>query len=146
MCYLILLSTSSNEDLSQYNNELVRFEKNIPDVPQREKLKYKNHWYVGSKSGCSCTFRHLYSTELGFAPPVDWYPEEEDEIEATLQVSRIIRRLVIQGELVDCIDIWEGNKDNQLDLKAIEVNLGEVPDEAFRFMENHLFTFSKSQG
>ena len=144
MCYFILLSTSSDEDLSQYNNELVRFEKNIPDIPEVKDLKYKNSWYLGSKSGCSCTFRHLCSIELGFAPPEDWYPEEEEEIEATLQVARIIRRLVNQGELVDCLDIWEGNKDKNMPLKAIEVNLADVPDEAFRFMENHLFTFSNN--
>jgi hypothetical protein len=146
VCYLVVLSTSSDEDLSEYNNELVHFEKEIPDLAEIEKLKYQNKWYLGSKSGCSCTFRHLYSTELGFASPVDWYPEEEDEIDATLQVAKIIRQLVNQGESVDCIDIWEGNKNNQLEIKTINVNLSEVSDEAFRFMENYLFTFSKSHG
>ena len=49
--------------------------------------------HVGSKSGCSCTFRHLYSIELGFGEPVDWYPEEPDAIEATIQLASTIRRL-----------------------------------------------------
>ena len=74
MCYLIYVSTDSAENLSQHNSALIRFEKKLgncaPEV--MDLLQYEYPWYVASKAGCSCTFRHLSSTELGFAEPVDW--------------------------------------------------------------------------
>ena len=95
---------------------------------------------MGAKEkGCSCSFRHLYSIELGFSEPVDWYPEEEDEIKATLEVIKVIRGLLEGGAEVDCIDAWEG--DSPHPLTELEVDLGEISDEAFRFYENHHFIF-----
>ena len=102
-------------------------------------LRNEHHWYVGSRSGCSCTFRHLFSTELGFSEPVDWYEEDESEIAATLSFIKIIRQLVENGQRVDCIDAWNDAK--QDDILERVVNLKIVNDEQFRFFENHHFVF-----
>ena len=84
MCYSVYLSTDFEGDLSQHSSALIRFEKDFTNCEPEimDLLLYEHPWYVGSKAGCSCTFRHLSSVELGFGKPVDWYAEELDEIEA----------------------------------------------------------------
>jgi|SRR5262245_54395680 len=141
MCYSLLLSTTSNRDLAAHNNELVRFSRDLPTIDAVSDLKHPHKWYVGSRSGCSCSFRHLYSVELGFGEPVRWYEEESDDIEATLQVIAIIRELVAGGESVDCIDAWptETASTNEL-----IVPLATVSDREFRFFENYHFIFTET--
>ena len=139
MCYAIYLSTNLNDDLSQFDSDLIKFERAVSKIPIITLLKYKYQWYVASKSGCSCTFRHLYSTELGFGAPVDWYKEEADEITATLSFIKIIRKLVVRGGKVDCVDIWFGTELS--DIQDKRVNLTEIEDEQFRFFENYHFQF-----
>ncbi|MCX5892705.1 MAG: hypothetical protein NTW80_06995 [Deltaproteobacteria bacterium] len=79
--------------------------------------------------------------ELGFGEPVDWFPEEEDELRATTELYRVIDRLVSQGNLVDCLDIWMGAA--QCDLKEMVVDLKAVSEHAFRLFENYHFVFEK---
>jgi hypothetical protein len=140
MCYVILLSTSSDEDLTRHNSDLVRFSRELPDDGDVEKLNYPHRWYLGSKAGCSCTFRHLYSIELGFGEPVYWYEEAPDEIAATLEAIAVIRRMVDRGDEVDCLDAWprENLSPAVMDL---DVDLSKVADAEFRFFENHHFVF-----
>lgn len=142
MCYSIYLSTNTDLDLSRNNSDLVHFMKE--SVPQRYRslLRYPNQWFVGSKSVCSCTFRHLHSIELGFSEPQDWYPEDEQEIEATLIFIKIVREVVNKGYQVDCIDIWEAA--TQAGIVQIMVNLDQISDDQFRFYENHRFIFKSS--
>ena len=140
MCYSIYLSTDSNRDLSGENSDLLRFKCERIDQPIRTLLQHEYQWYVGSQSGCSCTFRHLYSTELGFGEPVDWYPENEPELTATKSFIEIVRRLVGKGHQVDCVDIWYGTAND--DIIEMEVNLDKVKNEQFRFFENHYFYFT----
>ncbi len=85
MCYGVYVSTDSSEDLATRNTDLVRFEKVADPLsdPCITLLDFPSQWYVGSKSRCSCTFRHLTSIELGFSEPVDWYTEEQEELDAT---------------------------------------------------------------
>lgn len=147
MCYVTLLSTTSKADLALGNNEIVRFSRDLPDVPEERFLAYMNKWHIGSKSGCSCEFRHLYvgSVELGFGLPEDWYPEDPSEIEATRQVIATIRELVENGDSVDCVDAWDHGQEAADSLAGeIDVNLAEISNEAFRFFENHRFTFSNT--
>jgi len=144
MCYLLLLSTTSNQDLTAHNTELVRFSAELPAIADASNLKYPRKWYIGSRSGCSCSFRHLYSVELGFGEPVDWYEEEEKDIEATLQVISIIRALVSNNESVDCIDAWEHHDLLPRATNKLAVDLGAVRDREFRFFENHHFTFTSN--
>ena len=139
MCYSIHLSTDSSQDLAGENSELLRFEKESIAEPFRSMLRNEHQWYVGSQSGCSCTFRHLFSIELGFGEPVDWYEEDEIEIAATLSFIKIIRRLVESGQRVDCIDAW--NDATQDDILERVVNLKNMDDKQFRFFENHHFVF-----
>ena len=141
MCYTVYLSTDSCADLSSYNTELVRFEsiKDSREDPVICLLEFPHQWYVGSKTGCSCTFRHLVSIELGFGEPEDWYPEEQDELEATQQLYEVISTLLTTGHRVDCLDRWEGAKPEELE--TLDVSLAQVSKKAFRLFENYRFTF-----
>lgn len=141
MCYVLLLSTTSSDDLTVHNNELVHFSRELPKIAEVTELKYANKWYIGSKSGCSCSFRHLYSVGLGFGEPVDWYKEEPEEIEATLQFVRTVRELLAKGHNVDCIDVWEHQEMNPVPKDELDVDLSSIKESEFRFFENHHFTF-----
>jgi hypothetical protein len=146
MCYVLLLSTTSVEDLSQQNTELVRFTTELPAIAEVAVLQHANRWYVGSKTGCSCTFRHLYSVELGFGEPVDWFEEDPEGIEATLSLIALIRRLVGRGEEVDCVDAWEHQAMHAVAGAVLDVDLSAVSDRQFRFFENHHFRFRSQPG
>ena len=142
MCYLVYISTDFEEDLSQHNSGLISFEKDASsgDPEIINLLHYNNQWYVGSKAGCSCTFRHLHSVELGFGEPVDWYAEDPDEIDATKLFYDVMIKLISAGNQVDCIEFWTGAKKDQI--KRLEVDLASISRTAFRFFENHHFIFS----
>lgn len=145
MCYTVYLSTDSSNDLSVHNTQLVRFKKYEvnTDDPIVTLLDFPHQWHVGSKSECSCTFRHLMSIDLGFGAPVDWYHEEPDELNATRELYSIIVSLLLTGHQVDCIDKWEGTEPE--DIQTLEVSLDEVPPETFRLFENHKFRLTKEQ-
>ena len=145
MCYLVYISTDFEGDLSQHNSALISFEKDFTNADTEiiDLLLYKYHWYVGSKAGCSCTFRHLSSIELGFSEPVYWYEESSDEIEATKIFYDEISSLISQGNKIDCIEIWAGTKRDQI--KRLEVDLSAVPRDAFRFFENPHFVFNNAE-
>ena len=139
MCYSLYISTDSTEDLTELNSELVRFEKITGSIidPCIQLLGFPNQWYVGSKTGCSCTFRHLYSIELGFSEPEDWYPEEQDELDATGELYDTFSRLLSAGYRIDCLDSWVRTEPN--DIRTIVVSLNEISKKAFRLFENHRF-------
>ena len=141
MCYLVYISTDFEGDLSRHNSALIRFEKDFTDCEPEVKdlLLYEHPWYVRSKAGCSCTFRHLLSVELGFGEPVDWYEEQVDEIEATKIFYDVVAALISVGSMVDCMDIWSGAKKDQI--KRLTVDLLSISRGAFRFFENHHFIF-----
>lgn len=140
MCYIVFLSTSSPEDLSAESTDLVRFGREHLDNEVASMLAYEHKWYVGSASGCSCTFRHLMSPELGFGRPEDWFPEERDAIEATAAFVAVVRRMLDSGYQVDCIDAWAGAERAGIIKK--DVDLSAIADEEFRFFENHHFAFT----
>jgi hypothetical protein len=141
MCYALLLSTTSSDDLSQFNSEGLRFEKTIPDRLSSSDLYYPNKWYVGSRTGCSCSFRHLAGPEFEFGVPEDWFPEDKLDIEATLLFIRVVRSLVLKAEQIDCVDLWAGSDAGDVEIPLMPVNLNQIPDEQFRFFENHHFDF-----
>ena len=144
MCYLIYISTDSTKDLSQHNTTLVRFEKDIGNQSPgiMDILLYEYPWYVASKAGCSCTFRHLTSIELGFCKPVDWYAEDPEEIKATQIFYNVVSSLILSGHKLDCIDIWAGTGKDLI--KHLKVNLSSVGKDEFRFFENYHFVFSNA--
>ena len=139
MCYVVVLSTDSPVDLSGGNDRLIAFSRELPDGVDATGLAYPNRWFVGSAHGCSCGFRHLHvsSLDLGFAEPVNWFPEEPDDLEATRKFAATVRRLVEQGARVDCIDAWEHDAPSA----TVDVDLAQVSDAQFRFFESHRFVF-----
>lgn len=146
MCYIVLLATTSDDDLARHNTTLLHFARDIPTTGaaavEATALRHPHRWYVGSSAGCSCSFRHLYSVELGFDEPADWYPEEAEDIQATLQFIQVVRALVAEGHAVECIDAWEHDEMLPNVHEELLVPLGSIRDSAFRFFENHHFVFS----
>lgn len=140
---MLLLSTDSKENLAVHNCELLSFSRALPGLSEEPLLQHKEKWFVGSKSGCSCSFRHLYvgSVELGFGEPEEWYPEESEDIQATLKFIGIVRELVSDGASVECIDAWSHGAELANLAGSIEVNLFELSNSQFRFFENHRFVF-----
>ncbi len=143
MCYVVVLSTDSPVDLSRRNDRLLAFSRELPARVNTGELAYGNRWFVGSAAGCSCAFRHLYvdSVELGFGEPVDWFPEEADDVAATRTFAGTIRALVEGGAHVDCIDAWDDGDTTRALAGTIDVDLAQVSDAQFRFFENHRFVF-----
>jgi hypothetical protein len=142
MCYVLLLSTTSDEDLARLNTELVRFERELPAIADVAKLRHPHRWYVGSKSGCSCTFRHALDANIGFGEPEDWCPEEPDNLAATLFLMAVIRRLVESGESLDCVNAWHHQAPAPAAETSLDVDLSKITDREFRFFENHCFSFT----
>ena len=143
MCYALLLSTTLDDDLSQFNSEVLRFDHTIPKNLSSAELLYPHKWYVGSRTGCSCSFRHLYGPQFEFGVPEDWFPEEESDIEATLEFIHSVRSLLSKGARVDCVDLWAGSDaEAHVDVPRMPVKLNQIRDEEFRFFENHHFDFA----
>jgi len=143
MCYAVYVSTNSPEDLAGRNSELVRFRivSDSETDPCAALLEFPKRWFVGSKSECSCTFRHTASVELGFTEPVDWYPEDEDALDATRELYRTLKFLVSSGYQVDLVDCWEGAK--PADIATADVWLDDVSEAKFRMFENYRFRLGK---
>jgi hypothetical protein len=141
VCYSVFLSTSSPEDLAPRSNDLARFEKAGLADPVTSVLLHEHKWFVGSSSGCSCTFRHLMNSELGFHEPVDWFPESDDALKATARFMEVVREILSSGHPVDCVDAWSGAEPG--DIRGKHVDLSAVSSEQFRFFENYHFVFAK---
>jgi hypothetical protein len=145
MCFSLYISTDSPEDLRSCTTELVRFQK-AEDYEYKATefisiLQFPNRWFVGSKSGCSCTFRHLHcsAVDLGFGAPEGWYEEGQDNLDATQQLYQVIHNLLRSGFRLDCIDHWAGAEPK--DITVLPVSLQAVSKEAFRLFENYRFVF-----
>lgn len=140
MCYVLYLATDCPEDLAARSSQLVRFERAGDEgLPSIGILTQPHRWFVGSKSGCSCTFRHLYrdSVDLGFGAPEDWYPEEQDALDATRELYEIVKGIVERGHEVELLDCWHGDEDKVA--VTLDVSLGEVSAGQFRLFEGYLF-------
>jgi hypothetical protein len=144
VCYLTLLSTSADTDLSQSDTPLLRFSAAMPGVPEERYLQFAHRWHVRSASGCSCQLRHLTSPteDFGFSEPEDWFPEDAGDVEATRSFAVLMRELASRGERVDCVDASAHGQPGPVPLAGdIEVDLSEVPAASFRFFENWRFSF-----
>ena len=147
MCHAVYISTSSTKDLTNLNSEFVRFER-VMDSHSDDcvsLLEFPHKWFVGSKAGWSCTFRHLHSSsvELGFSEPVEWFEEDEDELRATGELYGALRDILSSGHSVDLVDRWEGAHPE--DIVTIDVSLDNVCEKAFRLFENHRFSLKKEK-
>lgn len=143
MCYMIVLSTDSNLELSQFNGRFLQFSKQLPQLPEESFLRYANKWYLGSKEGCSCDFRHLDygNIALGFAEPIAWIPEQSESILATQEAVRVFNLLVRGGAKLDCIDIWAEDDQQIWPYESLCIDLNTVSETIFRFFERYHFNF-----
>lgn len=145
MCYMTILSTTSELDLTLFNSHDVVFSKKLPGIAEEALLKYPNRWYLGSYQGCSCGFRHLMSCnyqDLGFHEPEDWFAEATEDIEATIKLVRIFKKIISDGSQLECIDTWRDGKQEAPPLAYyLDVDLGKLPEAAFRFIENSQHEF-----
>jgi hypothetical protein len=141
MCYVVLLGTDADVDLSLHDAGMVNFTRSSPADFGDSLLQFPQHWIV-SVGTCSCGFRHLHtsSVDLGFSEPVDWLEESVEDILATKYVIGVIRALVAGGASVECIDFWWGQWDGPK--PTLRVDLDTVSDTVFRFFENHRFVFT----
>jgi hypothetical protein len=146
MCYLVYLSTTSPADLRAQNTERIAFEGPRDDDAETATslLAYPHRWYVSWMGGCSCGLRHVVAAGLGFGPPEDWCPEDDEEIENTGQLYRVIRALLSSGHAVDCLDIWTGTGPEEV--VVVDVALADIPEAHFRLFEGHLFRFAVTAG
>ena len=142
MCYLVYLSTDDDTDLTFYNSELVRFDRNLDQDQEAplEVLQFARKWYVGSKTGCSCTFRQFNSTDGGFDVPQEWCYEEPDAIRATGQFYDVVAELIGRGKHVDCLSWWVDTPPDKI--VSMNLDLDAVSKETFLFLENHYYIFS----
>ncbi len=144
VCYLTLLSTTSDADLSLADTPLLRFDAALPGIPEERHLQFAHRWHVRSHTGCSCELRHLSSPtdDYNFSEPADWFPESAEMIAATRGFATIVRDLLRQGARVDCVDAWAHGQAEAAPLEGDrEVDLSTVDAAAFRFFENWRFRF-----
>ena len=140
MCYMTMVSTTSERDLREFNTAYVQFARKLPEPPEASCLRYGNKWHLVSRQGCSCGFRHLDqgNADLGFSPPVEWWPEENEDIEATLQAVSAFKAILGDGSKLDCIDSWERAPESEPKLCGeLIVDLATLPNVSFRFLEGY---------
>ena len=139
---MTLLSTTSPRDLTVFNTPLLQMSRVLPSRPEAVFLQHAHRWFVGSQYGCSCGFRHLTSQELGFGTPEEWMPEDDCDIEATLELVAMLRSLIADGAQVDCIDSWAEDETQALAELAgdMVVDLSAMADASFRLYSMHRFS------
>ena len=144
MCYVIYLSTTSEEALDDLPRDLCRFAPvtDADDMELVELLAHPQRWYLESRyGGCSCHFRHLGGeSDMCFDPPEEWCPEDDDDVESTAAVYDFLARIVESGHKLDIISAWNGTSPQEI--KDLPVSLHAVPRDSFRFFENYRFILS----
>ncbi len=145
MCYLLYLSTDDDTDLTVHNSPLLVFDRNLDQGRKAplDVLQFVHKWYVGSKTGCSCSFRQFYSTDGGFDAPQDWCPEDADAIQATGQFYDVVAGLIGRGKQVDCVSWWVDAP--PIEIVSMNVDMAAVSKGTFLFLENHHYVFCDSR-
>ena len=140
MCYILMLSTTFDGDLTAHDTDLLGFVREPLEEPSAVHLMYPNRWLVRGHGGtCSCGFRHVMDAAIGFGEPEDWHPEEPDSLEATRQFYAVVRTLAASGFGVDCVDAWNGADASSIRRKRVTAS--KVGDTEFRLFENYHFEF-----
>jgi hypothetical protein len=142
MCYAVFLSTTSAEDLSKHDFDAVSFVGEAStqemDRPYLARLHYPSKYFVSTYGGCSCHFRHAEERDELFEPPVDWEPEDPEDVEATGKLYELLVQMVSSGHRVDLIDVWNDDEVTE----EVGVSLSAVPKEAFRLVNGVHMNFS----
>lgn len=147
MCYSIYVSTTSPENLDEAVFKHLQFNGGFEPEPNHEPLMpllgHPRRWYLtrAEYGGCSCHFRHA-DYDLSFGPPEDWCPEDEDNNLATSEAYHFFRQVLEQGYELDLINAWS-NETPMYQVTSLDVFLDSVPEESFRFFENHHFKFHR---
>lgn len=143
MCYSVYLSTNSALDLANEGFEPVSFVP-VPGLHPTDELclsnlQYSSKWFVSTYGGCSCHLRHAIQPEELFEPPVDWAPEEPEDIASTARLYDLVVRLIQEGAQVDLLDVWEGSEENEP--FSHEISLSTVSRGSFRLVEGVRMNF-----
>lgn len=145
MCYSVYLSTTSDADLTEWGNELCKFEKGIwPDDQEIvDLLRHPHKWFVTRYGGCSCHFRHNmnYPDLPAFGPPEEWMPEDPDEIESSAAAYDLFMKLLDGGSQLDIVSVWQPCATDEV--TSLDVRLADVPRDSFRFVANVMFSFTR---
>lgn len=137
MCFSVYISTTSAEDLTAFNGGGLSFEPLKPEsLSDAAILSYPHKWFLSTHGGCSCHFRHLGSWGQ-FTEPMDWWSEEQDDIDRTALLYDVLRHLVNSGEKLDLVDRWEGTPDKELE--KLDVSLGSVSRPQFLLMDDRIY-------
>lgn len=115
-----------------------------PGLSEEAHLRHLHRWFLGSRDGCSCGFRHLEAMNeaQGFAAPEDWWPEAQEDIDATGQAVSAFSSLLAAGGALDCIDVWLDDDRDKLRLTGEKIiDFTQIPEFAFRFIEGYRFEF-----
>jgi hypothetical protein len=142
MCYMIVVSTDSDKDLTCFNSSLMRFSRQMPKFPRIAFLQHPYKWCLESRDGCGCGFRHLdhENIELGFSEPEDWWPEDADDIAATMEAVSAFKTILADGARLDCIAAWTSNDIELEPLNGADIiELTAMEAASFRFFEGHRF-------
>lgn len=138
MCYLIFFSTTDKRNFGDSSSAFFQIEpiKSTDPDDVVDSLAHPFKWYLASRyGGCSCHYRHWPGGDPLFGPPVDWFPEDEDDVEATAGFYDFVSSIVHAGHNIDVIDIWGPGEEEAFPTTA--VRLSEVSRADFRFVENH---------
>ena len=145
MCHEIFLSTTSPQDLAELPDTLFKFQviEHEADPGNLDLLAYPQTWLLlGEHGGCSCAFRHdMSGKDAYFSAPEDWFPEDRDDIQATLGVYDLVATILSEGHKVDLVDIWNGDEPESI--QSLDVSLSAVGRDAFRFFEKYKFNLTK---
>ncbi len=80
--------------------------------------------------------------DLGFADPVDWFEEEQEDIDATIRLVTVFKELVSNGSNLDCVDTWAGAENNSHQLLGeVVVDFSKISATAFRLIEDFRHEF-----
>jgi hypothetical protein len=74
---------------------------------------------------------------LGFGAREDWFPEEEDGVDATRRLYAILKEMVERGCRVEVLDCWSGKEDREPERR--DVSLSQVSADQFRLFEGYVF-------
>ena len=145
MCYFTHIALSKMVDPPPHT-ELLRVSYVAPTPgpgPQElDRTWFTNQhiYYLGSKSGCSCTFRY-WQHEIGMVPPQDWAHEDPGDpaLLATRELFRWLRHLHEDGIDIELVVKWatEPLPRNEF----IAINLDDITEETFLMFDDYKIKF-----
>ncbi len=155
MCYVVHILTDAPDDLAAQSGTLIHFTRSNAAglgetlVGGADLVALPTVWSVTSQWDCACTLRHVFANgqemtpddALWFGPPVEWYDEEPEELEATRELHAVLRGLTRAGHRVEVLDHSHG--DRAADLHTLDVDLEDVDADSFRLFSGYRFRLAR---